>query len=124
MLKSRSTLTDVRAFVSRGWTARPSYSYVVPLTDLAAQWGAVEQNLRRLVGRCESQGMTLVADGAFEPFYDLHATTMDRHDTATYLPRLAFARYHEILQRAGLCRLYHARLPDGRVIASQLTLLG
>src|SRR5262249_30267622 len=32
-LRCRSPLADVRVFQARGWTARPNYSYVVPLTD-------------------------------------------------------------------------------------------
>ncbi len=123
-LRSRSTVTDVRPFLSRGWTAQPSYSYVLPLTDLAAQFGRVEQNLRRLIDRCAGQGLVVGEDDDFDAFYGLHAATMTRHEVAAYLPRPAFAEYFARLKRAGLCRLFSARLPDGRAIASQLVLLG
>ncbi len=122
-LKSRGSVADVRPFTARGWTARPSYSYVVPLADLDAQWGNVEQNLRRLVERCEGK-LSVADDDDFDAFYRLHAATMDRHDTAVYLPRAAFHHWFVTLRQAGWCRLYHARLPDGRVAASQLVLLG
>ena len=123
-LHSRATVGDVRPFIARGWRARPSYSYVVPLTDLQAQWGRVEQNLRRLVDRCSAQGVTLSEDGDFGAFYRHHEATLERRDAAAYLPRPAFERYFRTLDGAGLCRLYHARMPDGRVAASQLVLLG
>ncbi len=123
-LKSRGPVADVRPFLARGWSARPSYSYVVPLGDLEAQWTRVEQNLRRLVDRCQGQGLTVAADDDFDAFYRLHVSTMDRHDTAAYLPRPAFAAYFDALRRQELCRLYLARLADGRVVASQLVLLG
>jgi hypothetical protein len=124
MLRSRSTVTDIRPFLARGWTTLPSYSYVVRLADLKAQWNLVEQNLRRLIERCTSQGVTAAADDDFESFYRLHSATMGRHEVAAYLPRPAFAGYFERLRGLGLCRLFHARLPDGRVIATQLVLLG
>jgi len=123
-LRSRSTVTDVRAFLVRGWSAEPSYSYVVRLDDLKTQWGMVEQNMRRLIERCESQGLKAVDDDDFDSFYGLHEATMGRHELAAYLPRPAFAAYFQRLRQAGLCRLFHARLPDGRVAASQLVLLG
>jgi hypothetical protein len=123
-LRSRATVTDVRTFLARGWSAEPSYSYVVPLGDLPAQRTRVEQNLRRLIDRCAGRGLVFGEDEEFDAFYHLHAATMRRHGAATYLPHRAFARYFELLRGLDLCRLYHVRLPDGRTIASQLVLLG
>jgi hypothetical protein len=124
MLKCRSPLADARPFLAAGWEVRPGYSYVVQISDLAAAWGRVEQNLRRLVERCRGQGMQFVEDDDFATFYRLHALTMERKDTARYLSEDAFRQYYETLKRQDLCRLYHARLPDGQAIASQLVLLG
>jgi hypothetical protein len=123
-LRSRAGVTDVRPFLSRGWTAEPGYSYVVPLTDLGAQWKRVEQNLRRLVERCADQGVAVSPDDDFDSFYHLHALTLKRRGVASYLPRGAFAIYFKRLRDQKLCALYQARLPDGRTIASQLVLLG
>jgi hypothetical protein len=123
-LRSRATVADVRPFLVSGWAVNASYSYVVGLSDLAAQWSRVEQNLRRLIERCTSQGVTAAADDDFDSFFRLHAATMDRRAVAAYLPATAFRRYFERLRGQGLCQLYHARLPDGRVIATQLVLLG
>jgi hypothetical protein len=123
-LRSRATVTDVRPFLAHDWAVRASYSYVVGLADLAVQWGRVEQNLRRLIERCSSQGVTAAEDDDFDSFFRLHAATMDRHEVAAYLPAPAFSKYFETLRRQGLCRLYHARLPDGRVVATQLVLVG
>jgi Acetyltransferase (GNAT) domain len=123
-LKLRHTLTDVRALLQRGWSVRPSYSYIVPLTDLEAQRGLVEQNLRRLVDRCERDGLAAAEDDDFDSFHALHVQTLDRKDARAYLPPEPFRRYWEGIRRAGLGRLFHVRLPDGRAIASQLVLAG
>jgi hypothetical protein len=124
MLKSRSALDDLRPLLSRNWTVHAGYSYEVPLTDLAEQWGRVEQNLRRLVERARQQGLQFSDDDDFAGFYALHQSTLGRRGVASYLPREGFARWFERLKSQGLCRLYSARLPDGRIAASQLVLTG
>lgn len=124
VLKSRSPIADVRPFLERGWSARPGYTYVVPLDDLAAQWRRVEQNLRRLVTRCDKEGLRLVEDDDFDAFFRLHLSTHERKGASLYLPRAAFETYFRRLRAAGRCRLYHARRPDGRSIAAQLVLTG
>lgn len=124
VLKARSPLDDLRPFITRGWDVRAGYSYVVELTDLAAQWGRVEQNLRRLVERARQQGLVFVEDDDFNGFYALHAATLGRRDVAAYLPRDQFARWFERLRAQKIARLYHARMPDGRIAATQLVLAG
>jgi hypothetical protein len=124
VLKSRSPLRDVRPFQESGWDARPGYTYVVPLQDMAAQWDRVEQNLRRLVGRCEREGLVLAEDDDFESFFRLHQGTHERKGVPLYLPRAAFERYFRSLRALGRCRLYHARDPEGRSVAAQLVLAG
>lgn len=124
-LRSTGTVADVRPFLARGWTAAPSYSYVVPLDDLPAQWDRVEQNLRRLIKRCSTRDHLQFTDDAdFDSFYRLHVITLGRRGVGAYLPGPAFGQFFAALHGAGLARLYHARLPDGRAIASQLVLLG
>ncbi len=123
-LKCRHTLGDVRPFLARGWSATPSYSYLMDLTDRDAAWQRVEQNLRRLVTRCTDQGVTMTEDDDFESFHRLHEVTLGRKGAAVYLPAASFRVWFSRLQTAGLCRLYQARLPDGEVIASQLVLAG
>jgi hypothetical protein len=123
-LRARSPLSDIRAFQAAGWRVWPTYTYVVPTADLAAQWERVEQNLRRLIGRCGRQGILFTDDDDFDSFFALHLELHERKGAALYLPRPAFERYFRRLKAAGLCRLFHARLPDGRSIAAQLTLLG
>jgi hypothetical protein len=123
-IRSRSPLDDVRPLLSSGWTASPSYTYVVPIADLDLLWSRTDQNLRRLVERARGVGMTLVVDRDFDAFYDLHAATGERKDAPVYLPREAFRRFYETLAALGLCTLYHARDADGTVVASQLVLLG
>lgn len=125
ILKSRSTVRDVRTYVDRGWAASPSYTYVVSLTDLKQQWQRVENNLRRLIKRCtESDGLSFTDDGDFDSFFRLHSLTLGRRRVPTYLPERAFRQFVERTRAAGLARLQHARLPNGSAIASQLVLLG
>src|SRR6185369_5746428 len=114
-IKSRSSLQDARVFAEQGWNTRLSYSYVVPLNDLATHWSArMEQNLRRLVTRCEREGIQLSDDDDFESFYRLHHQTHVRKGAAIYLPEQAFRTYFERLRSQNLCRLFHARNADGR----------
>jgi hypothetical protein len=123
-LRSRSTLTDGRALQERGWSVSPSYSYVVSLTDLDAQWQRAEQNFRRLVDRGRELELTVSINDDFESFFRLHEATAVRKGAPLYLEAAAFKRYYEGLRSHDLCRLYHARLRDGRVAASQLVLTG
>ncbi|HYZ83492.1 MAG TPA: GNAT family N-acetyltransferase [Bryobacteraceae bacterium] len=123
-LKSRHTFTDTRVLQERGWRVWPSYSYLVPLRDLDTCWSRIEQNLRRLINRCETQGVTFHDDDDFESFYRLHELTHQRKGAALYLPRENFRRYFQKLRRLDLARLFHARTADGRVMSSQMVLLG
>ena len=123
-LRSRDALRDARPLVAAGWRVAPTYSYVVPLTDLEAQWARIERNLRRLIERAQAAGLTLEVDGDFDAFYELHAETHARKGAPLYLDREPFRRYYTRLSEAGLCHLFHARLPDGRLAASQLVLVG
>ena len=95
----------------------------MPLTDLDALWSRMEQNLRRLVDRCADQGLTVTEDDDFESFFRLHAQVHERKGARLYLSRAAFQIYFERLRAGGLARLYHARLPDGKSISTQLVLL-
>ena len=118
------SFTDARPFLTAGWSARLRYTYLVDIAEPLAQWGRVEQNLRRLIRRCEHEGVVCVDDDDFDAFYTLHERTMTRKGGEAYLWPGRFRRYFEALRREKLCRLFHARQPDGRTIASQLVLLG
>jgi len=119
-----SSITDLRAFLEAGWSASPYYTYIVPISDLDQIWSRIERNLRRLIARCEKEGVTVTDDDDFEACYRMHANTMNRKGLGPYLPESAFRGYFETLRAEDLCRLFHARLPDGRPIATQLVLLG
>lgn len=123
-LRSRAPVQDVRPFLTRGWKGLPSYTYVVPIADRAALWDRIEPNLRRLIRRCERDGMTLATDDDFGDFYRLHVATLGRKGVATYLPEAAFSAFYGRLASAQLARIFHVRLADGRAAASQLVLLG
>ena len=123
-LKSRASLPDARAMLARGWTAQPIYSYVVAFADLKAARERIEQNLRRLVDRCEKQDVAFTDDDDFASFFRMHLETHRRKGAPLYLAREPFERWFTRLHGQGLCRVFHARLPDGTSIASQLVVLG
>jgi len=123
-LKNRSTIKDARIFVAKGWKVELNYTYAVRVQDLKNLWNRIEQNLRRLITRCQDQGIQCSKDDDFESFYKMHYNTHKRKGFPLYLPHDKFKRYFERLSSQGLCQLYNARLPDGRPIASQLVLLG
>jgi len=123
-LASPSSMTDVRTFTAAGWHVQPRYSYVVDIGDLGSLWTRTEQNLRRLVNRCEREGITFYEHGDFDAFARLHTSIMDRRQQGHYLSETAFRRFFQDLHSASLCQLYEARTSVGQVIASQLVLLG
>jgi hypothetical protein len=123
-LKSRPTLADVRPFLVNGWRGYPGYTYVVSITNLEQTRARIEQNLRRLIDRCSRSEFGFTVDHDFDSFFALHTSTMERVEFNTYLPSAAFRRFYETLARQGLAQLFHARLPSGQSVASQLVLLG
>ncbi len=123
-LRCRSSLADVRVLLARGWTARLQYSYVVPLSDTDGLWTRMEQNLRRLVERSAREGLSVTEDDDFDSFFRLHAQIHERKGVRLYLPRAAFERFFGRLRSNGLARLFHARLPQGPSVSTQLVLLG
>jgi hypothetical protein len=123
-LRCRSPLSDIRVLLAKGWSALPQYSYVVPVANPDALWSRMEQNLRRLVERCREKGVTITEDDDFDGFYRLHAQVHERKGARLYLPATAFRRYFDRLRNQGLARLFHARLPGGEPVSSQLVLLG
>lgn len=123
-LKWQPTLLDARPFLARGWTVRPSYTYVAPLADLGALRSRMEQNLRRLVDRCDRAGLTLSEDDDPTAFFRLHTEALARQGQAPYLPSARFAPFLQRLRAGGLGRLFFARMPDGTPGAMQLVLTG
>jgi len=123
-IKSRASASDVRVFRENGWQVEPTYTYVVDISDLPAAWARVEKNLRRLIGRCRDNGLAAEASDDFDAFFRLHDQTHVRKGAPLYLPYRPFRDFFENLRAKDVCRLYHARLPDGRVVASQLVLTG
>ncbi len=124
LLHIRHPNEDVRPFLSNGWEVQPNYSYVVDIADLNSAWGRVHQNLRRLIDRATKSGLTVTDDEDVASFYRLHLDTHRRKGAPVYLKEPAFLRYIQALQAQDLCRLYHARLPNGKSVAAQLVLTG
>ncbi|MBK1643094.1 hypothetical protein CKO25_00170 [Thiocapsa imhoffii] len=124
LLHVRHPLADLRPFLNTAWQVSLNYSYVVDIGDLEVAWSRVHRNLRRLITRATRQGLVVTQDDDFESFYRLHQQTHERKGAPLYLPRPAFQTYLQQLQARDLCRLFHARLPDGRAVATQLVLTG
>ncbi|MFH1891813.1 MAG: GNAT family N-acetyltransferase [Candidatus Zixiibacteriota bacterium] len=122
LLHNRSPIADLRPFLAAGWRAEPSYTYVVQIDDLEKLQSRMEQNLRRLINRCESNDITFSDDDDFDSFFRMHEDTHQRKDAPLYLPRSEFRKYFEKLKSQNLCRLYQARTKEGRSIAAQLVL--
>lgn len=122
-LHAHDSLDDLRPFLAEGWRGGLSYSYVVPIADLAAQWQQVDPNLQRLIRRCEKEGVTYREDDDVAALFRLHLQTHQRRGAPLYLPEAAFRRYFEQARAAGIARLGHA-IYQGQVIASQLMLTG
>jgi len=123
-LRCRSPRSDLRPFLERGWTSDPSYSYVARLDDTERLWDQVDQNLRRLIERAEEEDLRVTEDDDFGAYFRMHREIHERKGAPLYLPREAYERYVDGLRRAGLGRLYHARLPNGRSVAAQIVLTG
>lgn len=123
LLHNRSTVLDVRPFLARGWQESLSYTYVLPLTNPSEQWERIDQNLRRLILRCEREGVTYREDDDFDALFLLHLRTHQRKGAPLYLPETVFRTFFSEVSAAGLARLGHAVF-DGKVIASQLMLTG
>lgn len=123
-LRHRPDVNDVRALQARSWSVRPTYSYVVPLTNLEEQWQRVEQNLRRLVERARREGISFDPNLDPRELWRLHFETHVRKGTPLYLGEDKFLRFVSRLVTAGLAGVYGARMPDGSVAAAQLVLLG
>jgi hypothetical protein len=122
-LHNHASLTDLRPFLARGWHVSLSYTYVVSLADMSEQWERVDQNLKRLIRRCEREGVTYREDTDFDALFRLHWQTHRRKGAPLYLPEAAFRRFFERVYSCGLARLAHAVFND-QVVASQLMLVG
>jgi len=123
-LNFRHPIADVRTFLSDAWHVQPSYTYLVEIRDLEETWRLIEQNMRRLITRAQKQGLVFTDDDDFDSFFRLHAEIHERKGGPLYLPEASFRGYYERLKAQSLARLFHARLPNGRSVASQLVLTG
>lgn len=122
-ISSRHTFRDLRVFAWRGWKIWPRYTYLVPISNLNQQWNHVEQNVRRLINRCESENMTLVIDDDVETFIQLNENTYRRKGLAPYLDRDRFLEIYQTLKKHDSCQIYFVSLPDGRRISTQVVLM-
>lgn len=123
-LSVRHPIRDVRPFIAAGWLVRPDYTFLVDLTNLAETWHHIDQNQRRLIHRAEERGLVCSEDDDYDSFFRLHLAVHQRKKSPLYLPEAAYKQFLTRLQEQNLCRLYHARLPNGQAVAGQLVLTG
>lgn len=122
-ISNRSSLDDLRPFLQRGWQLFPRYTYVVPIGDLEKQWERVEQNLRRLISRCEREGIMFEPSDDADGFYSMYEATYHRKGVQPYIRREAFLELHEDLKAHNACRIYFAVMPGGRRAAGEIVLM-
>ena len=118
-----SAFNDLRLFLQHGWQLFPRYTYVVPISDPPAQWERVEQNLRRLISRCEREGFRLEASREAGDFYSMHENTYRRKGVEPYIAREKFIELHGSLKERDACQIYFAVTPDGRRAAGVVVLM-
>lgn len=121
-IQSRHPVTDFRPFLAAKWQVRPNYSLVVDISALDTCWKAIDQNLKRFIKRSQVEGIACERSDDFTTFYRQHADLCERKKLPLYLPEQQFRSYFEKLSALGCCRLFHARLPSGESLASQLVL--
>lgn len=121
-ISSTYPLEDFRSFWARGWQVWPRYTYIVPIADLHKQWDAVEQNLRRLISRCERDGMQLELSEDVNAFYDMNRTTYERKGVKPYISRERFSEFYNALKNCNACQIYFAVTSDGQRAAGQIVL--
>ncbi len=124
VLYMRHSLTDLRPFNAGGWRIVPRYTYLVTLDHADQIWNRMAPYQRHLVEKAMDQGVTCCDDGDFSSFYAHHLKTCRKKGLKPYLPEPAFHSFYQELKAENLCRLYHARLTDGRNAASLLVLGG
>lgn len=119
---TRSPLNDFRPFLARNWAVWPRYTYVVPIADPAEQWQHVEQNIRRLISRCERDGMRLECSDDVDAFYSMNRETYIRKGVKPYISQDKFVELYRELKAHDACQIYFAVTPDGQRAAGQLVL--
>lgn len=117
-------LQDIRPFLSAGWSARPSYTYLVDISSDEDCHGRIEQNLRRLIKRCSESDFTFTDDNDFDSFFEQHLEIHQRKNAPLYLEKDPYRKYFEQLYQKKMCRLFHARDHKRESTASQLVLTG
>ena len=121
-IASTSSFHDLRPFTVRDWRVWPRYTYLVPIADLKKQWEYAEQNIRRLISRCERDGMRLELSDDAEAFHVMNTNTYERKGVDPYASRQAFAHLYQTLKDRGVCQIYFAVTPEGQRAAGQIVL--
>lgn len=121
-LSHRSPLTDMRLFCWHTWLVYPQYTYIVPIEDMDALWQRTDQNLRRLVNRCNKQGLRYGMVDDFKSFYRLHKETYARRNLEPYFSFERFSNLYQTLLQHNCVQMYAVWMPDGEIAAMQIVL--
>lgn len=121
-IRCRPPFYDVRTFVDRGWIARPTYTYVVPLGDLENQWGLVDRKIKSQIKKAQKMGYTIHESKDFESFFLHHHLAHEEKGFPVYMPRNNFQSFYETLNNRSLARIFQVISATGETVASQLVL--
>lgn len=121
-IASTYPFNDFRPFLARGWRVWPRYTYIVSIADLDRQWEHVEQNARRLISRCEREGMMLERSDDVDAFYTMNLNTYRRKGVDPYVSREKFAQLYGALAEKQACQIYFAVTREGKRAAGQMAL--
>jgi hypothetical protein len=121
-ISSTYPFDDYRPFLARGWRLWPRYTYVVPIADMKKQWESAEQNIRRLISRCEREGMLLELSDDPELFYTMNKNTYLRKGVNPYVDQDTFVKLYRSLKECDACQIYFAVTPEGQRAAAQIVL--
>jgi len=121
-LLNRGSLEDIRPFLFCGWSAQIQYTYEVPLQDMDLLWQRTEQNVRRLITRCQKMKREWAASDDFTAVYRLHEATCARKGIPTYFPFEQFQALYNRLSLNNNAQLFLTLSSESQPIAGQIVI--
>ena len=120
---------SVRRLSERDHTQRESFVTGCPSGSIFALPSYLDILCQATCGRFEIAGVFDGGElvGGIALYFERNRfglTATRRKQSPLYLPEAAYKQFLTRLHEQNLCRLYHARLPNGQAVASQLVLTG
>ena len=116
-------LTDTRAFSWHGWSVRPYYTYVVPLSPDAPPSDRWSKNNRRLFRQQGADAHFVESGEALESVLSLCEASYARHDRAFPAPPAQVRTLTRQLRDAGRLRAFHLTPPGSHTPEAGVLLL-